>query len=44
MTIQQRKNKIAELEQWLIDNPNHVNRTTIESDLRNHRNKLLETR
>lgn len=34
MTPQQRKNKIAELEQWLRDNPNHVNRTTIETDLR----------
>jgi hypothetical protein len=34
-TPQQRKNKIAELEQWLRDNPNHEMRTTIESDLRN---------
>lgn len=35
MTPQHRKNKIAELEQWLRDNPNHEMRTTIESDLRN---------
>lgn len=34
MTPQQRKNKIVELEQWLRDNPNHTNRTTIETDLR----------
>jgi hypothetical protein len=34
MTPQQRKNKIAELEQWLRDNPNHANRTIIETDLR----------
>jgi hypothetical protein len=34
MTPQQRKNKISELEQWLRDNPNHANRTTIETDLR----------
>lgn len=40
MTSQQRKNKIAVLEQWLQDNPNHANRTTIETDLR----KLKEER
>lgn len=34
MTPQQRSNKIQELEQWLRDNPNHENRTIIESDLR----------
>jgi hypothetical protein len=34
MTPQHRKNKIAELEQWLRDNPNHANRTIIETDLR----------
>jgi hypothetical protein len=35
MTPQRRKNKIAELEQWLRDNPSHhSNRPTIESDLR----------
>jgi len=34
MTAQQIFNKIAELEQWLRDNPNHENRTIIESDLR----------
>jgi hypothetical protein len=40
MTPQQTKNKIAELEQWLQDNPNHPNRTIIETDLR----KLTEAR
>ena len=35
MTQQQRKNKITELEQWLIDNPSHPNRVLIETDLRN---------
>ncbi len=34
MTCQQRIDKIAELEQWLQINPNHPNRTIIESDLR----------
>lgn len=34
MTPQQQANKIAELEQWLRDNPNHDNRTIIEKDLR----------
>jgi len=34
MTSQQRKNKIAELSQWLTDNPNHPNRTVIQADLR----------
>jgi hypothetical protein len=34
MTPQQQANKIAELEQWLRDNPNHENRTIIEKDLR----------
>lgn len=27
-------NKITELEQWLRDNPNHPDRTTVETDLR----------
>lgn len=36
MTLQQRVNKIAALKQWLIDNPNHPDRTTIEADLRKH--------
>lgn len=40
MTPQQRANKIAELEQWLRDNPNHENRTIIETDLRKHREAL----
>lgn len=31
--------KITELEQWLQDNPNHPDRTTIEADLR----RLIET-
>lgn len=30
----QQKNKIAVLEQWLRDNPNHADRSKIESDLR----------
>jgi hypothetical protein len=35
MTPQQRQNKIAELEQWLQDNPSHhPNRPLIETDLR----------
>ncbi|MDN3671664.1 hypothetical protein QWY99_01110 [Flavobacterium branchiarum] len=34
MNPEQRKVKIAELEQCLKDNPNHANRTTIETDLR----------
>ncbi|MEO7977741.1 hypothetical protein [Flavobacterium sp.] len=35
MTPQQRKNKIAELEQWLFDNsPEHEARPQIEADLR----------
>lgn len=34
MTKRQRINKISELEQWLMDNPNHANRTVIETDLR----------
>ena len=44
MTPQQRKNKIAELEQWLRDNPNHEMRTTIESDLRNLKESDTPTR
>jgi hypothetical protein len=40
MTPQQRINKIAELEQWLIDNPNHTNRTIIETDLRKLKEKI----
>ncbi|AOW09488.1 hypothetical protein [Flavobacterium gilvum] len=34
MTPQQRTNKIAQLEQWLQDNPNHADRSKIQSDLR----------
>lgn len=37
MTPQQRANKIADLEQWLKDNPNHPDRTTVEADLRKHK-------
>ena len=44
MTAQQRKNKIAELEQWPRDNPNHEMRTTIESDLRNLKESDTSTR
>ncbi len=49
MTPQQIQNKIADLEQWLRDNPNHENRTTIETDLRklkeqtNHRTHERDT-
>lgn len=46
MTPQQTRNKIQELEQWLRDNPNHDNRTIIESDLRklkeSQQNRTLE--
>ena len=41
MTPQHRKNKIAELEQWLRDNPNHANRTIIETDLRKLKEQQL---
>jgi hypothetical protein len=34
MTYQQ-KNKIAVLEKWLQDNPDHADRSKIETDLRN---------
>jgi regulator of sirC expression with transglutaminase-like and TPR domain len=34
MTLQQTQNKITELEFWLENNPNHPDRTTIETDLR----------
>jgi len=43
MTPQQTKNKIAELEQWLIDNPNHENRTIIETDLRKVKESIPRT-
>lgn len=36
------KNKINELEQWLQDNPDHPNRTIIETDLRNLRKEQNE--
>jgi len=32
--MKNQKDKISELEQWLQDNPDHPNRTTIETDLR----------
>ena len=35
-------NKIAELEQWLRDNPNHANHPEVQRDLRNVNDKLLE--
>lgn len=44
MTPQQRLNKIAELEQWLRDNPNHENRTIIETDLRKLKEDQQESR
>lgn len=34
MSPQQLQNKISVLEEWLRDNPNHENRTIIETDLR----------
>lgn len=39
MTPQQRLNKIAQLEQWLQDNPNHADRVRIEADLRKLRDE-----
>lgn len=39
MTPQQRHNKIATLEQWLQDNPNHPDRVRIETDLRKLRDE-----
>lgn len=42
MTPQQLKNKRTELEQWLIDNPNHVNCKEIQADLRNIIDQLLD--
>ncbi|MFB9065596.1 hypothetical protein [Flavobacterium branchiarum] len=40
MTPQQQANKIAELEQWLRDNPIHENRNLIEKDLRELRKRV----
>ena len=34
MTPKERSDKIADLELWLIENPNNDNRTIIETDLR----------
>lgn len=34
MIPQHPQNKIAELELWLMENPDNENRTTIETDLR----------
>lgn len=42
MTAQQITNKIATLEQWLRDNPNHANRSLIEKDLRELKQKYHE--
>jgi hypothetical protein len=42
MTTQQLKNKKAELEQWLIDNPNHPNQLEIQRDLRKIIDQLIE--
>ncbi|PXY44491.1 hypothetical protein [Flavobacterium hydrophilum] len=41
MTPQQRANKIADLKQWLTDNPNHPDRTTIEADLRRYEQEQI---
>lgn len=40
MTLQQITNKIAELELWLMENPNNENRTMIEQDLRKLKEQL----
>jgi hypothetical protein len=42
MTAQQLKNKKAELEQWLIDNPTHPNQLEIQRDLRKIIDQLIE--
>lgn len=42
MTQQQIKNKIATLEEWLRDNPNHPNHTIIEGDLRKLKEELIK--
>lgn len=34
MTNQQRRNKIAELSEWLTNNPNHPNRNLVQNDKR----------
>lgn len=41
-TENQLKNKRAELEQWLIDNPNHPNQLEIQRDLRKIIDQLIE--
>ena len=43
MTKQQLKNKISELEQWLVDNaPEHEARPNIVTDLRKAKEQLAE--
>jgi hypothetical protein len=43
MTKQQLVNKIAELEQWLIDNHSeHIARPQIEADLRKAKRELVQ--
>ena len=41
MTPQQITNKIAELTQWLQDNPNHADRALIEADLRKYKEQQI---
>lgn len=41
MTPIQISNKIEDLSFWLKHNPNHPDRVTVESDLRNLKNKLI---
>ncbi len=41
-TKTQLKNKKSELEQWLMDNPNHADRSKIQSDLNNVIKELIE--
>ncbi|PWA10941.1 hypothetical protein [Flavobacterium laiguense] len=38
----QQKNKIGTLEKWLKENPNHPNRTTIETDLRTLKEEQID--
>jgi len=42
MTPEERKNKIAMLEQWLQENPNSEPRTVIETDLRKLKEEQID--
>ena len=41
-TKKELKNKKMELEQWLVDNPNHMNRLEIQNDLKKVLNQLID--